>query len=827
MFCWCYDVGCALTFNRDLSWYEDGLACASRTISRRGSPTGARDNGFAGARKEARAPAVRQHLPCAWCGGCGRCGCEGGLCAWTARSRGADKHSLDMSDAGHRGLELTGDAALHEEIEALRAENVRLREIAAGQEEGFSPSDKNDVLSALGRIVNRRTRRTREAEHELFNDCVAGAWPFISTWFERSMREDVEPLIQSYMPPGMVFRFGKDCHLGAEPCKLQDIMSTTYVQSNAHDGDGITNLRAVGDLDYDGDCVIEAELSFGKVVMTSLHLSGTIVIELVELVSVPPWFSGIRVYFANTPEVDVEVNSQVLGVLVKVDWVKSAIIKALRTIIAKSFVLPNQFARCLSTDYDVFPLRCARPEGVLRLAVVKATGLQVPTRTWRECAGRTDGADSYRFGDVAKSVVRRVVSDTRSLSPPVLAPTLNPYVSVSVGDSEWSSSTAKNTLEPCWNEDAEAMHDFLVTDCQAQLIFIEVRDHIHGTLGSVEVSIADLLEQQQDDCDFQAHRFPLAVARGRQGGGEVYLTAEWRTFPSLKNLTPELVEETQQTHWRLGDPYQSTWLLFVGLYHATSLPPAPDGTEHWVTISVRDSASMGLTDEGEGSQPISPQLMEFLQESPVAQARTPLQKGLEILRNQFPWVPADVLESAVGDAAGKLHDYLVRRSPSSPDIKDGGQLVDAEWGWPSLFLLGSFQSANVTVTIWRPAKGVVKPPVKSQSSQNWSLLCTARRDARMVGSAKFPLAKLLSHRNLTTTLDLPLSGSGAGPAASVRLRLQMRPVVDPNIEGVVRRRSVASAPAPKVAKENMRESRFRAARFHALYNIMDAESEDS
>mmetsp|Transcript_4970 Transcript_4970/g.14522 ORF Transcript_4970/g.14522 Transcript_4970/m.14522 type:complete len:781 (-) Transcript_4970:69-2411(-) len=570
--------------------------------------------------------------------------------------------------------------------------------------------------------------RNMAEDPELLNSLIKEVWEFVSLWFENKMRQDVERAIQNVMPAGIGFQFGDACNLGRTPMTMHAPVTTTYMQPGSSEGEDIENVRIVGELQYHGDCRLEASVSAGKVMVTDLTLAGAIVIELIRMVPRPPFFSGIRLYFPNPPEVDLQVESAMLGLNMSFAFIRGTIIQALSGVIAKSVVLPNRFAFTFAKDLDPFPLRHPRPQGVLRVAVLEARGLRDPGRML----------------------------------------SVDPFVAVSVGSTTWSTPPAKGTLSPRW--DGSAVHDFFVMDRLAQVLRVEVRDADNGYLGSqalkksdflgrVEATIADLVDAQHGSVPCE--RWLELGADGREGLGEVRLQVQWRPLANVKNLSLGLASNPEENCWTLGKKETSTWVLFIGVYAATMLPPAPDGTRHWVSVAVAEA-------EGGG---------ELARVETVAgRSLTPVQKDLEALCHLG--LSAQAMAEALGCDVARVLGYLDRREghPSLSSSAVRGSLVDVEWDAPVLLLLESVRSVRMTATVWREGgpTGGSTPLTRIFSASS------PRDDRHSLGSMVFDLGDLLNCQRLSLIQEFPLQASDAGHgAACLKLRLQIRPLLPP------------------------------------------------
>merc|ERR1740130_2586611 len=110
---------------------------------------------------------------------------------------------------------------------------------------------------------------------------------------------------------------GHSCDLGLEPVQLENIVTETYTEAMPDGGADIENMQIIGRLDYHGNGIVDVNVSGGgmegHVIMTGVQLKGVVVIELVKLTHAPPWFSGVRIFFPNRPQVDITLYSKLVG----------------------------------------------------------------------------------------------------------------------------------------------------------------------------------------------------------------------------------------------------------------------------------------------------------------------------------------------------------------------------------------------------------------------------------------------------------------------------------------------------------------------------------
>lgn len=567
----------------------------------------------------------------------------------------------------------------------------------------------------------------REYKGQLVNDLLVAQWPFISKWFEQMLKEQVEPLLQKFMPPGIKISFGEKCSLGTTPMELRRVTTATYTEESL-EGEELTNIRIGGHVNWRGDSEVDVEVTGGSIAGMDLSLRAPIVIELVKLRTKPPWFSGVRIYFPDAPAIDMTVEAEVLGMNSSPGFVKRKLVKALATLICRHAVLPNRFTVGFGDGIDPFDLKHPRPQGVLRLVVLEAVGIRPYT-----------GAPWWRF-DAKREA------------------TADPYVEVSVGAATRTTKTAKRILNPRWGE--EAVFDFLCDNPEKQSVCIVVRDEDYGFfswkpsdfLGRTEMEVARLVDRQRPERGRRVpeHWMQLWGERGRMPHGRLRVRAQWRAFADEWELGHYDATPIPATFWTIGVPAEAAFYLAVDVYHATALPASGGDVPHWASLSI-----VG------GHLPGSPAPAPL--ETHSANALQPSQHGLDLLRKQN--APLDVINAFEGEPrrAHALWRRRVQAGDLTPEqeIRIGG-LVDAVWERSLFFLVDSLQAAKLRVAVLRPARG------------------RTRGDGGVVlGSAECLLKEILECRRWTMDVNLPLLHGEASGFGYLKLRLQLRPLSAP------------------------------------------------
>jgi len=535
------------------------------------------------------------------------------------------------------------------------------------------------------------------------------------------LRTVVEPLVQKMMPAGIKLRFG-DVHLGKEALHISSLSSPVAVEDNAYgDGDSLTNMCIVGNIDHRGDAVVDVECTGGRVVATAVAIRGTVIIELAKLDPTPPWFCGLRIYFPNPPDIDLTIKSSVFGVNFNDTFIKRKIVHALGLLVQRSAVLPNAISIGLSERMSGFQLKHPRPQGVMRVQVISAQGLRVK----EELDPDESPGQRIRYPWTRQSLA-------------------DPFVELTIGSTTERTKSQKGTLRPQWDEDA--VHDFVVTQSERQYLRAVVRDDDRGlfrrrptdVLGRAEVAILDLILDQQADAPTSLW-INLKSESQRDGFGRLHLRVHWRPLAQPERLSADLV--LQDRRWLHGHVRSSSAMFIIHLWHACSLPASEDLTAHWVTVSI--------SGDDRDSEP---------KDSFAAKARTPSEHGLEMLRRRQ--LPSEALEPFLKDSQQAARVW--RQRYEGPAFDYPVHLMDAVFECPFYFLIGAVERTQLTLTMRRPLKGLVRSDTNSV----------------VVGTLVYNLRELLSGPQLSAQGLWPITGQFAG-ISQVKLRMQLWPLLSP------------------------------------------------
>eukprot|EP00746_Dinoflagellata_sp_MGD_P137334 gnl/MRDRNA2_/MRDRNA2_71132_c0_seq1.p1 gnl/MRDRNA2_/MRDRNA2_71132_c0~~gnl/MRDRNA2_/MRDRNA2_71132_c0_seq1.p1 ORF type:complete len:701 (+),score=161.14 gnl/MRDRNA2_/MRDRNA2_71132_c0_seq1:93-2195(+) len=573
------------------------------------------------------------------------------------------------------------------------------------------------AAKSLGNLVNGEG--TDEAVPEFLNEALEHMWPFISEFVADTLRNTVEPAIQNALPvvgKGLHFsRQEKECNLGSEPISFKRMSSIKATQGNR------TNLKIIAEMDYEGDCNIILRLASASVGVSKLRILGTMVIELVLLKPAAPMFSGLRIYFANPPRLDLDIAGN-LGVALSLGVIKKTILGVVEQAVCGAVVLPNRIAVPLDPDINVFRIKSPRPAGILRVAVLEAKGLAA--------------VDTSRWSSTVSS---------------------DPYCQITCGAEIWRTPTIKTELNPKWADAGGNVKDFVVTDMDSQALIIEIYDEDYTWTGSATQS--DMLGQI-------VLSFKDVVNAGKEGWwklkpgdgesqvdragdlGSVKLQAEWRPF---RSATDSHGKPPLQDRWTVhnADTDEVSALFFMGLYGSEDLPPAPQGTQYWASVTCtgrKDSEEERETPKVLG---ISEAHGSLGSDEQIDDKHDKLRKRVDLLQkaNVPPEITAEVLNISVRNVTA----HIERRDSAKWEDKQR-----AVWEAPMMFFLSDLKTAECTIKVWQ----------------------NDGSGPKLIGSSNYHVSDLTLLPKNTTVLEMDLETEekhkGGADLPSVKVFFQLR-----------------------------------------------------
>ena len=350
---------------------------------------------------------------------------------------------------------------------------------------------------------------------EWVNRILDQLWPHIGEFVETLLKTTVESAVSEKLPESLrSFRF-TEVDLGDIPPRISGVK----VYHQRRPGEICMDLE----LNYTGNINITVSIKDIEAGITDFKISGTIRLVLKPLINKVPLVGGAQICFLNNPEIDFDLTH--LGNVLDVPGLRNIMKSAIVDIVANVMVLPNSFPITIVDRLDRFDrsrIRLPRPQGVVRVVVIRAWGLE--------------GKDI--------SILGKKTSD--------------PYVTVTLGAQSFKTKHVNKTLNPEWNE----AFDLIVDSTDDQLLFFHVFDYDktgkNDSIGKVSMGLTTLVEEGTRDCILD-----LENAKS----GKIILHLDWFWLsPDTSEL--ERILKIVET----AGSKQSTAVLMVFLYSARSLP---------------------------------------------------------------------------------------------------------------------------------------------------------------------------------------------------------------------------------------------------------------
>lgn len=360
-------------------------------------------------------------------------------------------------------------------------------------------------------------------------------WPSISEFATKMIGDVIEPAIKTALGSyGGKFAFVlADCHLGRTPAIFSDVTinKTTQITEEGT----LDNVVMRGNLTWEGDISIVTRFGTLPLGIRGVTLSGTLVVECVGMVSRPPMFQGIRVFFVNPPNVDLEFQGRLTSVL-EFRAIKRQVLEVLARQVSQKLVVPNRMAVQFDHTADCFQIMKPRPKGILMFTVVQASGL---------------------LGmDLATTPFGQRSSD--------------PYVIVRSGAERHRSSIQRQTLDPTFDFQVRLP----IASVRHQRVQVEVWDKDwtkpDDFLGIADLCVEDIISCADADGEatFELANKDLTPSDFR---GSIKVMVEW---------CPLLLDVPKDG----GQVFETSW-VFAGVYGAAQLPGEVHGTKFWVSCS--------------------------------------------------------------------------------------------------------------------------------------------------------------------------------------------------------------------------------------------------
>jgi len=295
---------------------------------------------------------------------------------------------------------------------------------------------------------------------EWLNFVVKEIWPFVDEALKTLIKEQIEPQMKEDLPTPLKGLHFSRCSLGTNVPVLGPV--------HVHKGNNFQRLPGVEidvGLVWDCESDIEVQVMTGvSVGIKRLRISGTVCLVLRPLMKSMPIVGGLQIFMLSPPQVDWDFTG--VGNFADFPCVSSTLRNVFKHTICEQLVLPHRlfihWVGGRENEIDLTAMQFPVPEGLLRLCVVEAQGL--------------DGKDW--------SILSKSTSD--------------PYAVTHIGDRSFQTPTKKGTCDPKWGDEGWA--DFFIFS-RFQNVSIELFDDDclprgDDFLGRVQdVSIRDIVKK--------------------------------------------------------------------------------------------------------------------------------------------------------------------------------------------------------------------------------------------------------------------------------------------------------------------------------------------
>eukprot|EP00747_Dinoflagellata_sp_TGD_P105096 gnl/TRDRNA2_/TRDRNA2_169455_c0_seq5.p1 gnl/TRDRNA2_/TRDRNA2_169455_c0~~gnl/TRDRNA2_/TRDRNA2_169455_c0_seq5.p1 ORF type:complete len:668 (-),score=141.93 gnl/TRDRNA2_/TRDRNA2_169455_c0_seq5:325-2328(-) len=514
---------------------------------------------------------------------------------------------------------------------------------------------QNSIVSQSGYQAVIRSSSQRGDLWQVMDRMMELVWPSASEFANHVLFATVEPAVRKALGSlGKGFTFDKESFsLGNKPVKFRDVRIHKSVQST--EDANLDNIIIRADLQWEGDLTIDMKFetpAVGAIKPVAFNvgvhkilMGGVVIMECVGMTPRPPMFQGVRIYFINPPELDMEFTdnlglggAQVKGIL-NLSTVKRKVLQVMSDEVSKIMVVPNRIGQKLDQGVDFFRIASPSPQAMLRVSIIRAEGIPA-----------MDGATLFHQ---AKS---------------------DPFVIVQCGAERFQSKTIYKTLSPKFNLEV----DLPIFSRAHQRVQVKIFDEDitkNDFIGALDLATADMMGWGSKEVVLD-----LEDDTGRTGkNGKIWMKAEYR-------------------HLHLGSHESAedgVGVVFAGIYSAFNVPLELEGTIFWVTAQCTNLLPGRKAEDAKCSKKVAMQARHAngLQER-EAESRALVRK-VEILRK---------LGASLEDMAEMLdvdkREIKPMESRSSEDlaamIEDVGGKKEIVFNSPFLFFVEKGPAAAVT-----------------------------------------------------------------------------------------------------------------------------------
>lgn len=479
-------------------------------------------------------------------------------------------------------------------------------------------------------------------EPHFVNGMMRAVWPMMNDFSRRVVNDTMEPAVKHALGSlGDNFSIDHSRYkLGEKACEFGTMTVSEAIQETGDPAQPTLKVLLIRTtVTWHGSLSVYFNLGGIQMGLTRLTLEGDLIVELVGQMDRPPLFQGARACFINPPKLNVEydVGSKTANALAQFGPMKRTIVQVLTEQVSNKLVLPNSKGVKLDKHAEVFRILHPPPRGILRVTVVRAEKLL--------------GKDHNLFS----------------------AATSDPFIKVSCGALSFKSEVKSRTCSPQFDWEFVIAVDHPLE----QLVKFELMDAdtltAHDFLGLCTLRARTLISQGSNEVSYE-----LEDEKGKTGGnGSIVLKTEWRELllKPPKRYTVEAVRNFAH--------------IFVGVYGAKHLPPAPRGTKYWATVQCSGRVGMGGLDPKKPRETKKVVLKELTESKEEQEAKQFEFREKKKLCETYRMRPQDI---------AKLLDVEVDEL-SRPDARGDRRLHDAEFDAAMQFFAEAAQEAVLDITL--------------------------------------------------------------------------------------------------------------------------------
>ncbi|CAK0892782.1 unnamed protein product [Prorocentrum cordatum] len=213
-------------------------------------------------------------------------------------------------------------------------------------------------------------------ETSWINLMIEDAWGFIQPALQEAVKTVLLPQIRQKLPAPLRGLDIDPCTIGKQPPR---VTKWTTEDRNKYSADGLREyIDMTVALEWNGDLDISVNgppfkglINLG---IKGICLKMELHICLMDMLDRPPFFGGINVWAVTPPTLMLDWSG-ILNVL-DVDVLQSLIQREVASAVTGILCLPNRIGVGVDPATDIQVISCPRPEGLLKLKVVGATGLR-------------------------------------------------------------------------------------------------------------------------------------------------------------------------------------------------------------------------------------------------------------------------------------------------------------------------------------------------------------------------------------------------------------------------------------------------------------------